>query len=347
MKLDIIFLTIAGKSIGMGHLNRLRILQSIANEVELKTFLLQFVEDADLNSSEGVYPIEDLFKEEQLDWKNYCRKFDAIVFDISHPRILANVSCFQQLFDWLNSNGLSVFIIDSPGEASLYIRLSKTEKFVFFMPYVGGSAGIPKANNIFEGKEFAILGDEYGNLPDRIISQKANKILLTFGGSDPTELTLLGLDALQDVNINLELKVVIGHFYSNSLRAKIKNKVDSLEHPCLLIESISSLKELMLWCDVAVSASGLTKYELAVTGTPSIIISIDEFHHAMNRSFSALDTFIDLGVCRDSKLISNAIVMLIDNFNARKELSNNGINGIDGKGCLRIIELIRRIGKNS
>ena len=57
-----------------------------------------------------------------------------------------------------------------------------------------------------------------------------------------------------------------------------------------------SLAHEIIWCDVAVSSTGLTKYELAVLGAPAVFLSIDEHHHTVNRAFREVGTGIDLGV---------------------------------------------------
>jgi spore coat polysaccharide biosynthesis predicted glycosyltransferase SpsG len=100
----------------------------------------------------------------------------------------------------------------------------------------------------------------------------------------------------------------------------------------------------MLWCDLAITGSGLTKYEMAVTGTPSLQLSFSEDHAAVNESFVKNGTAKHLGVYDAVSLrsISEEITGLLDNFGKRRFMSEAGKGLLDGLGTGRLIEAIRR-----
>ena len=118
----------------------------------------------------------------------------------------------------------------------------------------------------------------------RRITSIASNLLITCGGSDPTETTLLAIKAAGKIETHLNLRVIIGPLFSDSLEMRIREEIDKLDHFCEIIQKPKSLREHLLWCDVAISASGLTKYELAATSTPSI--HFHRLHHDnVNRVF--------------------------------------------------------------
>jgi spore coat polysaccharide biosynthesis predicted glycosyltransferase SpsG len=100
----------------------------------------------------------------------------------------------------------------------------------------------------------------------------------------------------------------------------------------------------MQWCDLAIAASGLTKYELAATATPALLFSIDAFHHESNRSFAATETAIDLGTHVTAGKIADEVAQLLRDPKLRTKLSTNGRQTIDGHGVQRLlIELLKEL----
>ena len=98
----------------------------------------------------------------------------------------------------------------------------------------------------------------------------------------------------------------------------------------------------MHWCDFSIATSGLTKYELAATGTPSILFSIDEFHNNKNFQFAQKNTCLDLGVGISKLKLKKAILNFIENKYLLNNMSLNGLLLVDGFGIKRIFsELIR------
>ena len=101
----------------------------------------------------------------------------------------------------------------------------------------------------------------------------------------------------------------------------------------------------MLWCDLAVSTSGLTKYELAATGTPAILLSHDSAHAQNNRPFAALGTALDLGEAAglSTATLAEALGVLLNDAARREEMSRRGRAAVDGAGAARIIDAIEEL----
>ena len=96
----------------------------------------------------------------------------------------------------------------------------------------------------------------------------------------------------------------------------------------------------MLWSDLAISASGLTKYLLAATGTPSILVSIDESHAKINDSFNNLNSSFHMGVANKVSInaLMNQVEELINSKSKRTVMSMAGMTSIDGNSNNRLTE---------
>ena len=104
------------------------------------------------------------------------------------------------------------------------------------------------------------------------------------------------------------------------------------------------MAELMLRSDLAITSGGLTKYETAVTGTPSIIISHFDREAAAAKEFEKGGTTLHLGLVSevDEEDIVRAIERLLEDYALRVDMSQKGRNLVDGKGVERITAEIPR-----
>ena len=98
----------------------------------------------------------------------------------------------------------------------------------------------------------------------------------------------------------------------------------------------------MLSTHFALSASGLTKYELAYTGTPSLLVSIDRNHAVANVPFAALETGHDVGELATvtTRHVAQSLKSLLVDKGRRQAFSIAGRRAVDGLGTQRLLELL-------
>jgi len=101
----------------------------------------------------------------------------------------------------------------------------------------------------------------------------------------------------------------------------------------------------MLWCDVAFAATGLTKYELALTGTPSLQISLNRNHAEMNGAFAQAGTSRHLGPDENLTVadMSRSLASLLDDVDARRAMSETGRRLVDGRGADRLLKAMKKV----
>lgn len=100
------------------------------------------------------------------------------------------------------------------------------------------------------------------------VSEKASQALITMGGSDAGGTTPKVVEAFE--GLDLTVTVVVGPGFTN--RDRIEAAVEETDAAFVVRENPSDLPKLMANADIAVSASGITVYELLALGTPTIAI---------------------------------------------------------------------------
>ncbi|MBF0135495.1 MAG: hypothetical protein HQL65_04590 [Magnetococcales bacterium] len=269
--------------------------------------------------------------------------FDAVVLDIAHQRTFRQLDQIPFYVNSLREHFGLVVLLDGLREHAIAARRPLMADLVV-MPY-------PDADNLLPGTPARRLaGPEYGVFPAELLSQvvlprpvrnAANRLLVTCGGSDPTRLTLLCLEALEKIaDRHLLVRIAVAAGFAPELADTITTRAAASRHQVDILAAPKGLGTHMLWCDLALTATGLTKYELALTGTPSIQISIDPTHHAVNGSFAAQGTALNLGIQESLSpaTLADAICRTLDDVTQRQTMSRKGQTLVDGRGADRILD---------
>ena len=267
-----------------------------------------------------------------------------IVMDLSQQYTLSDLDSFNLYVNKLKGKYKFVSLIDGFMNTCVSALINLPID-ILIIPYVGAKKLLLKTNatRLLAGVDYFVFDPEdVPNLgQDRVITDVANKILITAGGSDPEEITLKAFDAVNLIStVELELKIVIGPAFSEKQIKELVERTKNSRLKTELITAPSSLSKLMLWSDLAISASGLTKYLLAATGTPSILVSIDESHAKINDSFNNLNSSFHMGVANNVSInaLMNQVEELINSKSKRTVMSMAGMTSIDGNSNNRLTE---------
>lgn len=194
-------------------------------------------------------------------------------------------------------------------------------------------------SNHKSGADYFILRDEF-SAESKQIPETAENLLITFGGSDPSNLTTRVLSALEDTVQYLSTTVVLGPGFEHTaafaeLPATIRDNVT-------VKRAVSDMAELMAWADLAVVSGGRTVYELAAMGTPAIVITQNEREHSRMSVLMEKDVieYLGEGSSVTEQEISETIEALRTNAEKRKLLSRNGMTYVDGNGTQRVLDIV-------
>lgn len=193
------------------------------------------------------------------------------------------------------------------------------------------------------GCEYTLLRREFLKYRDwqRVLPEKANKVLISFGGTDICNVTLKVLKGLNQLNDKaLDVKVVVGPSNPNmeSLQKELDKSIFNFE----LLTSVKNMASIMAWADVAVSAAGSTCWELAFMGLPCLIITVSKNQVGIAEDLEKAGAAIDLGWYHqiETNQIAEIFHELLANSERMRNISKNGPKLVDGKGSKRILRSI-------
>lgn len=195
--------------------------------------------------------------------------------------------------------------------------------------------------NLLLGPHYALLRREFTTWRSfkRHIPKVARKLLISFGGSDPNNVTIKTVQALKLLPLSdLEVKVVVGasHQHIDSIDNVCKNS----KHPVIILKNVDNMSELMAWADLAVTAGGSTCLELLFMKLPSLTIITAENQRLAAQKMGRLEASVNLGHHEKvtQKQIAEALYQVIMYRATRKKMVEQSMRITDGKGAERVVK---------
>jgi len=167
---------------------------------------------------------------------------------------------------------------------------------------------VPKAAACFLGPRYALLRKEFRTRPKRTRDGSVQRILVLYGGSDPTGETLVAIRGLGGLT-GLVVKVVCGPAMASV--TEIENL--ATQHPD--IEVIGPTREvaaLMDWADLCLGAGGSTGWERCHRGLPALVTSVSDDQHPIAADLATTGAIIHLG--RAGEVDAETIRAAIENL---------------------------------
>lgn len=178
--------------------------------------------------------------------------------------------------------------------------------------------------NTFYGYKYFLLRDEFYKEHRYKIRKRIKNILISFGGTDPSNYTLRTLMAINKlIDKNTKITIVAGPGYSQKKSLKYylnKNNSNNVD----FYDSTGFMAKLMSNADLAICSNGRTLIELAYMRVPSITISQNkrEKTHNFWKISKGSIYFSNLNDKNLSKF-KNVFNKLINDFVLRKKLFDN------------------------
>jgi spore coat polysaccharide biosynthesis predicted glycosyltransferase SpsG len=312
------------KKLGLGHLKRCVVLAKNLQKRNVSClFIIQFKGIKDFLDSKGfeVYLIQQKTELEQI------------------QKILSEQKCHTLVID---SKRKSLEMLLKNLDKEITTVLIDNENFWNLVDLIVVSAPkYPKKNypeNCIVGLDYLLHGIE--ELPENNI-QKNNSILLSMGGSDKYNITKKIVHSFSKRTDDFDLVVVLGKFYDDE---KMLLKIIGDDKRFHIVQSPSSLTDLMQKSSIGLVTFGITVYEAAICHTPLLVIS----HSAENDASSKLVEkygWISYVGKYDKIDYDNLVTNTLDLMKNTKKLKNmkRACLQIDGLGPTRIANHILAI----
>jgi len=196
------------------------------------------------------------------------------------------------------------------------------------------------------GPRYALVRPEFRKHAPRarVAAEVSRKVLVTLGGEDPENVTLLALRAVDELDLpGLECRVVVGpaNPHLETLRRHVQRSSANLR----LLTNVTDMPGLMAWADVALSAAGITCWELALMQLPAVVLVLAENQQSIAEPLAERGVVVNLG--RPEKLTAETIAgeleALCRDRRRRVRQSEAGRKLLDGRGAERVVAVMRAL----
>ncbi len=248
----------------------------------------------------------------------------------------------------LKESGLNLLVIDDYGHAESYsadIVLNQN-----LHAHEGLYAKREPYTRLLLGTRYALLRRNFleWRHHKREIPTLGRKVLVTLGGSDPHNVSQKVIEALEEVTVeDIEATVVLGA--GNPHQVQLRSAVRASERNIRLVENVANMPERMAWADVATSAGGITSWELAFMGLPSIALVLAENQTPIAESLAEKGVAINAGWYSEvsPEDMAEMITQLLRNPEERRRMSDKGKTLVDGQGAERVVEELQMLASNA
>lgn len=192
---------------------------------------------------------------------------------------------------------------------------------------------------VLAGPSFALLRKEF-RLAERVgktIPQRAEKIMITLGGGDSSNMVEDILLALAEIDAPaMQVKAVLGAV--NPHWESVSRLVEGLPFRCELLRAVEDMTGLMQWADLAVSAAGSTCWELCYFGVPMILVIAADNQAGNGFALAESGAAEVLAPGSDRARLAGLVRDVVEDAKRRGSMAENGWNLVDGKGAERVAE---------
>ncbi len=330
----VLILTEGGEESGYGHLSRCLALSQAFNEVDGRLDV-KLVVKADKSGKR-------FFKKNavdflDIDWLEDSERIKKIVKDntiIIIDSYHAPLSIYKDLRRLKSCTCLAA--IDDynriPYDANVIINVSVYNK---------DSVGYKNRDNVeyLVGKKYSILNKEYREKQNYRINKVIKNVLISFGGTDCTELIENTIQALSDYNFTVHAIGIdnSSNTFINQPEINLHSEL-SIKDMCFLMQNV----------DLCITGGGQILNELSYLGVPTLSICMANNQLNNIKRLEAAGFVNYVGWYNDGNLdikLRKAVESYM-NLEERIRRSNIGKSYSDGKGVLRIAERILEIMVN-
>ena len=177
------------------------------------------------------------------------------------------------------------------------------------------------------GTRFLLLRSEFKKTRQGMKRKTVNvrRILISFGGTDETNVTCMVLDAITLLGRpDIAIDVVIGATAPH--RAAVEARISALPQSSLHVQT-SQMAQLIMRADLAIGGCGSSAWERCCLGLPTLVLVLADNQRLLAARLDAIGVIVNLGEARDMKpgRLAVAILKLMADRAARAALSERAL----------------------
>lgn len=241
---------------------------------------------------------------------------------------------------------VEVLIFDclTPGQSEILEARSNGVTVIALEDESGDDAADLTINDMLDPDhvKYAVLRPEFLCLPEREQRANADRILLTFGGTDPASLA----DRCKRIlDGHQAMRAAVAEFFTSEddenvtatppygVRTNYVQKVD----PSARVHMSTSMRD----ADLVITSQGRTVFEAAACGTPCISIAANERENRHTRIPGV--TYLGLHSTVTDDQIRHAVNTTLSDQHLRQENAHAARQTVDGRGLERLVRLIEGV----
>lgn len=238
----------------------------------------------------------------------------------------------------LKESGCAVINFEDLGSGAFYA--DRVMNDLYPAPIEAANASALMNEKISFGPQIFCARDEFRFMPAKPLASHIAKILVTFGGTDPNNLTEKVLETILPIcNENgIEVTVILG------LGVRSTKHIERFLPHVTLYRDVNNMAQQMRWADLVFTSAGRTVYESACVGTPGIVLAQNE--RELTHTWACPTTgFLSLGLGRDSSsdMIKQRLVELLIEPGRYHQLCRALTPELFKHGTERVVRIIRQV----
>ncbi|WP_299948339.1 UDP-2,4-diacetamido-2,4,6-trideoxy-beta-L-altropyranose hydrolase [uncultured Microbulbifer sp.] len=209
---------------------------------------------------------------------------------------------------------------------------------------------IPEDSLSLLGPEYALLRPEFSELRNYSMQRRSapqlNKILVSMGGVDNLNSSGQVLNILEVCNLPIDCQVSIILGRHSPWIGKVQEATERSKLNVRLFCDVTDMGQMLADCDISIGAAGITSWERACLGVPSLIVILAE-----NQRVGAI-VLGDSGAAKligEPKDIEVNLPLLISEVKDQKTMimmSNLAANITDGFGAKRVADTMELVSSS-
>ena len=291
------------------------------------------------------------------------RGYSAVSLGTDYRDMLSEIPALERLWSCGEEAGPQTILVDSYYVSAAYLQALQAFGRVFLLEDVPGQSrpvdGVINYNAFADEEAYRAIygqgdkarryiGPSYIPLRpqfagrDYRVREQVKQLLVTTGGGDGENIAGRILERLEDMDCVIH--VISGPYNPHGdWLARYAQ-----EHPYVVLHRhVEEMADLMLQCDLAVTAGGTTVYELCALGVPFVCFSCAENQEALADYAGRQGIGLDAGQYhynaeRTLDNIGRLAKQAAVDWQGRRQMSQRARKLVDGRGAVRLTEALLR-----